>query len=194
MINRILAVGLTAFVFSPFLSLAQAPAAVTGQCNDGTYTTAPSKSGACSGHKGVKMWNGKPTAATKTKSAAMKTEDATKTAAMKTGDATKTAAVKTGDATKTAATKTGDATMNAADKTGDATKSAGMKTKNRAGAAMTTEAPGGGPGMVWVNTSSKVYHCSGSTYYGKTKEGKYMTESDAMKMGAKADRGKPCMK
>ena len=37
-------------------------------------------------------------------------------------------------------------------------------------------------GMVWVNTSSKVYHADGA-YYGKTKQGKFMTEADAKKAG-----------
>jgi hypothetical protein len=37
--------------------------------------------------------------------------------------------------------------------------------------------------MVWVNTKSKVYHREGDRWYGKTKEGKFMTEDDAIKAG-----------
>jgi len=44
------------------------------------------------------------------------------------------------------------------------------------------------PGMVWVNTDSGVYHKSGSRWYGKTKQGKWMTEQDAQKAGYKAGK------
>lgn len=40
-------------------------------------------------------------------------------------------------------------------------------------------------GMVWVNTDTGVYHKEGSRWYGKTKHGKYMLETDAIKAGYK---------
>lgn len=46
-----------------------------------------------------------------------------------------------------------------------------------------TQAPGGGPGMVWVNKDTKIYHRQGDRWYGKTKHGEYMTEADAVKAG-----------
>ena len=51
--------------------------------------------------------------------------------------------------------------------------------------AKTAPAPGGGTGKVWVNTDSHIYHKEGSRFYGRTKQGKYMSEADAMKEGDK---------
>ncbi len=53
-------------------------------------------------------------------------------------------------------------------------------------------APGGGPGMVWVNTDSKVYHCPNDMWYGKTKQGQYMPEAEARAKGNRPERGKAC--
>jgi hypothetical protein len=38
-------------------------------------------------------------------------------------------------------------------------------------------------GMVWVNTDSGIFHKEGSRWYGKTREGKFMSESEAVKDG-----------
>ena len=43
-----------------------------------------------------------------------------------------------------------------------------------------------GAPVVWVNTKSKVYHFAGTSFYGHTKVGAYMCESDAT---AEGDRG-----
>src|SRR5262245_42712027 len=70
-----------------------------------------------------------------------------------------------------------------------ATKEKSGKTATKAvAAAAPTEkeiADAKAKGLVWVNTSSKVYHKDGK-FYGKTKQGQFMTEADAQKAGYRA--------
>jgi hypothetical protein len=44
-------------------------------------------------------------------------------------------------------------------------------------------------GKVWVNTESRVYH-KGGRWYGKTKQGKFMSEAEAKAAGYKAAAAK----
>jgi hypothetical protein len=132
---------------------AGAPAGATGLCNDGSYWTGASKSGACRGHKGIKTWYAAAGAAP--------------AAAAPAAPAAPAAATPAAPAAPAPKTKASTATS-------------------------TTPAPGGGPGLVWLNTSTKVYHCQGTKYYGTTKAGAYMTEAAAKAKGAHPDAGKPC--
>lgn len=45
---------------------------------------------------------------------------------------------------------------------------------------------------VWVNRASKVYHCPGSQYFGRTRNGVHMPESAAIRAGARPAGGRPC--
>lgn len=149
-------------------SLAQAPAGSTGQCNDGSYTSATQKWQACRGHKGVKSWftgagGASPVA-----------------------PATSAAPAAPAQAPTSSTAPANSATA--------ATTASGKRVSPTQRAAAMQQAPGGGGGKVWVNTDSKVYHCEGSTFYGKTKAGQYMTEADAKAAGAKPASGKACSK
>ena len=58
--------------------------------------------------------------------------------------------------------------------------------KHKAPEPQAVQAAGGGNGQVWVNTETHVFHKEGSKWYGKTKQGKYMSEAEAVKEGDKA--------
>ncbi len=166
---------------------ARAPAGANGICKDGTYSTAASKSGACQGHKGVQTWYAASAKAPGTAGGPKTgtTPAAAQAAATPAAKATGTA----GGATPAAAPAPSGKTSAAS-----AGKTSAARGGPAAAAAAKTAAPGGGPGMVWVNTESKVYHCYGTTFYGKTKTGQYMSEADAKAKGAHGDRGQACSK
>jgi len=159
---------------------AGAPAGSTGLCNDGTYYSGPEKKGACRGHKGVKDWWGEAAAETKG-SAESGVKGGAKSESK--GAAKSEAKAETKAETKEPATK-------AAAPAPTAKPAASAKAEAVKPAA--APAPGGGADKVWANESTKVYHCPGDRWYGKTKQGEYMTEADAKAKGLKPDHGKAC--
>lgn len=158
------ALGLGVSGFAMAQAPAGAPAGSTGKCKDGSYTSAPKKSGACRGHQGIQTWFA--------------------------ADSASASSAKTASAPAAAPTSA-PAAAPAAAATASAPAASRASSKSSSTANM-AQAPGGGPGMVWVNTPTNVYHCAGSRYYGKTKEGKYMTEAQAKAAGAHPDHGKAC--
>ena len=95
-------------------------------------------------------------------------------------------------AQSSAATASGATSSATPAATPKAAEPSSSNTSARTSASAKTPAPGGGPGLVWVNTASNVYHCYGTRYYGTTKAGKYMSETDAKAAGARPDHGKAC--
>ncbi len=174
---------------------AGAPAGSNGMCKDGSYSTAASKEGACRGHKGVQAWYGAPTpkaAKTPTAAPAAKSAAAPAPAPAPMPSKPSAAAVTPKPAVQASAPMPAAAP---AQNTSNMAKAPATKAPAAKGElAEKTAAPGGGNGLVWVNTTSNVYHCQGTAYYGKTKAGAYMSEADAKAKGARADAGKPCMK
>lgn len=78
-------------------------------------------------------------------------------------------------------------TSSASDKSSSSGAPAAPQTPNKPSASATEKTPPANSSrMVWVNTDSGVYHKPGSRWYGKTKQGKYMSEADAVKAGYRA--------
>lgn len=142
---------------------ARAPGGTTSMCNDGTYSSSAEKKGACRGHKGVKDWYQAGADSSKSTKMGVPTPASERAAAP--------------PPSMTTAPRSVSSTPAMAGRTSGPPK---------------TQAAGGGAGQVWANDSTKVYHCSGDKWYGKTKHGEYMSEIDAKAKGFHADHGKAC--
>jgi len=114
-----------AFSLPTFVSAQTKPANATAQCKDGTYSTAKTRRGACSGHGGVATWFADDSKSTK--SAAKETKADAKRAGKATEETGKTAA----RATKEGASATRDATRTVS-KPSDAPADATAKCKDGA--------------------------------------------------------------
>ena|SRR2546428_13980568 len=112
-----------AFSVPMFVSAQTKPANATAQCKDGTYSTAKTRRGACSGHGGVATWFADDSKSTK--SAAKETKADAKSAGKTTKETGKTAA----RATKEGASATKDATRTVS-KPSDAPADATAKCKD----------------------------------------------------------------
>ena len=167
-----------AFTLASLVCKAQAPSGSTGQCKDGTYTNVANKSGACSGHKGVKTWY-----ATAGKASVAKAK-AVAAPAQPAKPAPAAAAAKPVPATKpvTAATPRPAAAPAAPTTTA---KTATAKSAPAAAPNAGDIASARAKGLVWANLNTKVYHPSNDKEYGTTKNGKFMTEADAKAAGFK---------
>ena len=197
---------------------AGAPAGSTGQCKDGSYTSSPTRKGACRGHQGVKEWYaaGAATSAAAKAPAAAKTPPAPAATAAPAGgvtglckDGTTTSSANkrgacrghqgvkewygAGAAPAVPAPAAAPVAPTAAPAAAAPAAPAAPATPSRpAYTPPTAVAPGGGAGQVWVNKATKVYHCPGDRWYGRTKNGAYLSEADAKAQGFHPDHGKVC--
>lgn len=151
-----------------------APAGATGMCKDGTYSMQATKQGACRGHQGIQTWFAASAAPATAPAKAMP------------------APAPAPPAKAMPAPAPAPAPASAAMPAPTPAAAPGKRLGPAQAAALKPLAPGGGPGLVWVNTESNVYHCNGDAFYGKTKVGAYMSEADAKVKGARAERNKPC--
>src|SRR6516164_2620122 len=177
---------------------AQSTGPVTATCKDGTSFTGAKRSGACRGHGGVQSWGaGSESSGVVSPAIEPAANSASAKSAASTGKVTATCK----DGTSFTGTKRSGACRGhgGVQSWGAASEAATVPVNapaEPATSAPTTSrraaAPPAGNGQVWVNTDSHVYHCPGTRWYGKTKQGTYMSEAQAQAQGAKPDHGKAC--
>ncbi len=191
---------------------ASSSGAATGLCKDGTLYTGASKRGACRGHKGLQEWYADKQAAPATAPAPAATPVAAAPAASANSAATglcKDGTLYTGANKRgacrghkglqewyadkaTAPAAAAPAAVPAPATAAPAPSPAAQPAPAAIPAQAAAPAAGGAPGQVWVNTKSKIYHCQGSRFYGRTREGEYMTEAQAQAQGYNPNRKKTC--
>ena len=138
---------------------------VTASCKDGTSFTGSSRRGACARHGGVMAFGAAPTAPAGA------------------------GAVPAVPAPASSSTPMAPASPVGAGLGPAAAYPAPARPRPMPAAAAVA---GGSAGQVWVNRSTKVYHCPGTRYFGKTQSGVYMTEAAAAAEGDRPSRGKAC--
>ena len=195
-------VGICVFLLGATLGQAAPPKDATGQCADGSYTTAKTKDKGCAKHGGVKTWFAAAAPAAKATAPKAMTASPAKTVTPVAAARPKNATGQCADGTYTTAktedkgcTKHGGVETWFGAAEGGAASPAAAAAPAAAVAAPAAAAPAAAPsapGQVWANTATKVYHCAGTKYYGNTTAGKYMSEADAKAAGYHADHGKAC--
>jgi hypothetical protein len=92
------------------------------------------------------------------------------------------------------ASATPPANTAAASKASATEASAGATARKPNYATSKDPAPGGAPNLVWANSHTKRYHCPGGKYYGRTYQGSYVDETDAIEDGYKPSNRTGCSK
>jgi hypothetical protein len=183
------------------VSQAQSTGTVTATCKDGTSFTGAKRSGACRGHGGVQAWGAAAESGGLVSPAIEPAANpaSSRSAAQTQGSGRGMVAATCKDGTTfTGAKRSGACRGHGGVQSWGASEATTipMNAPAQVAAPPTTSrhaAPvPAGDGQVWVNTDSRVYHCPGTRWYGKTKQGSYMSEAQAQAQGAKPDHGKAC--